>query len=469
MSAMHLKHQNMSEVFLGPKASLAAISRLISSFSKRGHEAFGHIVPPSLQNRIGGGDVPIDETLLVLSKALLSTRGEASGVAIAQDILSLYERCTKPEKTAFFAKLGEFLGPDRSTMEEAWGLYMAEGDRQLPLLSAAVEAPRQELFRRLNLAPGGTAALVRMRSDLLDVVRSGDPLPMLADADLNHVLQSWFNVGFLTMKRIDWSSPARLLESVIRFEAVHHINGWDDLRNRLDPPDRRCYAFFHPAMPKDLLIFVEVALTKGFANSVQDILHGDRTPLIAADADTANFYSISNCQAGLRGISFGHFLIKQVAIDLKRELPNLSRFATLSPLPGFMDWLYETHDDVTAKLTENWWQFESADELREWLTQRAADYLVNAKNSKGLPLDPVARFHLGNGARLERINWLADTSPKGMSESAGIMVNYLYELNAIEENHEAYAEKSAIAVAPKIHRIARIKRRPSKAQHFTEN
>jgi len=438
----------------GSIGSLTAIPRLVSTFSKRGRQALGRIFPPSLQGRTGARALPAQEALIELARALLSTRGEASGVAIAQDLLGLYAGSTPAERSAFFSGLGERLGPDRGAIAAAWALYEAEGDSRLPGLSRAVEAPRQELFRRLNLAPGGTAALVRMRADLLSAAGSGDPSHMLVEADLGHVLQSWFNRGFLTMRRIDWSSPASLLESLIRFEAVHHIRDWDDLRGRLDPPDRRCYAFFHPAMPEEPLIFVEVALTRGMADSVQDILSREREPIPAVNADTANFYSISNCQAGLRGISFGHFLIKQVATDLQRELPNLSRFCTLSPMPGFRGWLEETSDDENALLAGDWWQAETAEGLREWLTRRAADYLVNARNGKGLPLDPVGRFHLGNGARLERLNWLADVSPKGMHESAGMMVNYLYDLPTIEENHENYAEHGTIAVVPAISRIA---------------
>jgi malonyl-CoA decarboxylase len=433
---------------------VSAIARLVSSLPQRGRDVFARIVPPPLQNWIGSGERPAAETLFALAQALLSTRGEASGVAIAQDVLTLYGRCTKDAKAEFFTGLGRSFGPDKAALEEAWASYREKGDSQLPLLAKALEAPRQELFRRLNLAPGGTGALVRMRADLLLLLRSGDPLLKVVESDLCHVLQSWFNRGFLSMRPITWSSPARLLESVIRFEAVHHINGWDDLRRRLDPPDRRCYAFFHPAMADEPLIFVEVALTRGMADNVQAILREDRMPLAAAEADTANFYSISNCQEGLRGISFGHFLIKQVAMDLKRELPNLKRFATLSPIPGFISWLQTERPDRWPRLGRDWWQDPSAAGERDWLIQAVADYLLHAKNKQGQPLDPVARFHLGNGARLERLNWLADTSPKGLGESAGLMVNYLYDLAAIEENHEAFAHSGAIAASRAVRRLA---------------
>lgn len=296
-----------------------------------------------------------------------------------------------------------------------------------------------------------------MRADLLALFPLGDVVVTLVDADLCHLLQSWFNRGFLQMKRIDWSSPASLLESVIAFEAVHHITGWDDLRHRLDPPDRRCYAFFHPAMPQDPLIFVEVALTRGIPDNVQRVLIVERERIAAEDADTACFYSISNCQAGLRGISFGHFLIKQVALDLQRELANLQTFCTLSPLPGFVRWLREQFPALVAQLIPGRETSQSR-ELADMLVRRAADYLLNARNTKHLPRDPVARFHLGNGARLERIHPFADISDKGLAESAGLMVNYLYDLPSLAENHEAFVHDGTVAAAPDITRVARAQR-----------
>jgi len=229
------------------------------------------------------------------------------------------------------------------------------------------------------------------------------------------------------MRAINWSSPASLLERMIRYEAVHDIRDWNDLRSRLDPPDRRCYAFFHPAIPDDPLIFVEVALTRGIPDSIQDLLASDRVPSAGADATTAVFYSISNCQPGLRGISFGHFLIKQVATDLKREIPVLERFVTLSPIPGFMTWI-RAHDPALARRSE-----ENIELCRDRLLASAIRYLLEVKDGEGRPRDPVARFHLGNGARLEQLNWMADSSEKGLRQSAGMMVNYLYDLSAVEE------------------------------------
>ena len=427
----------------------SAIARLLSSFSRHGRDALRRILPPGSQPSMPGSPADGGIAFGELARALLSSRGEASGVAIAQDILALYDASGEAEKQAIFRLLAREFGPDRNAIQQAWMRYDADGDGVLPALANAVEAPRQELFRRLNLAPRGTVALVRMRADLLSLFPPGDADAALVDADMVHLLQSWFNRGFLEMRRIDWSSPARLLESVIAFEAVHHINGWDDLRNRLEPSDRRCYAFFHPAMPNDLLIFVEVALTRGMPCDVQDILTGTRPWLAAEHADTACFYSISNCQAGLRGISFGHFLIKQVAVDLQRELPNLRTFCTLSPVPGFMRWLRAQAPGVAAQVTGG--EVEAAH-----LAGLAAAYLLNARNPGHKPLDPVARFHLGNGARLERIHAFADRSDKGVSESAGVMVNYLYDLPSVAENHEAFVHDGTVSVAPEIARLAHL-------------
>jgi malonyl-CoA decarboxylase len=370
-------------------------------------------------------------------------------VAIAQDLLQLYSDADSDERHDFFLMLAERFDPDPEILQSAWADYQRDGSAVLPRLARAVEAPRQELFRRLNLAPGGTAMLVKMRADLLVSARAHRKMLDGVDADLSHLLQSWFNRGFLSMRPINWHSPASLLERVIRYEAVHDIDDWDDLRRRLDPTDRRCFGFFHPAMPDEPLIFVEVALTSNIPDSIQDVLAVSRTPIEAASANTAVFYSISNCQDGLRGISLGHFLIKQVANDLKRELPELRQFVTLSPMPGFTSWLARSDEAAfAATRVERWWEGEDAPSIRSTLMARGVDYLADAKSADGRPIDPVARFHLGNGARLERLNWLGDMSAKGMKQSAGLMVNYLYEPSKIEENHEAYAEERIVIVSP---------------------
>jgi malonyl-CoA decarboxylase len=285
------------------------------------------------------------------------------------------------------------------------------------------------------------------------------------DADFRHLFSSWFNRGFLSLQRIDWSTPAHILEKIIRYEAVHAITSWDDLRLRLEPPDRRCFAFFHPALAGEPLIFVEVALTHDVPSSIAPLLGSARVPVAPERATTAVFYSISNCQRGLRGISFGNFLIKQVAEDLKREVPSLNTFVTLSPLPGLCRWLsalQRRDDGVDAALAAALrdidrpdWQKTPSRELRETLSRAAVRYLFDAKDAAGKPIDSVARFHLGNGARLERLNWMGDVSEKGLAEGAGFMVNYLYELAAVEHNHEAFANDGEIVASHDMRRLER--------------
>ncbi len=319
-------------------------------------------------------------------------------------------------------------------------------------------------MRRLNLAPGGTAALVRMREDLLK--RLNDHADFAAvDRDFVHLFSSWFNRGFLVLARISWSSPASILEKIIAYEAVHEIKGWDDLRRRLDPHDRRCFAFFHPALVDEPLIFVEVALGSDVPGSIHTLLESDGGPENADRHPTvAVFYSISNCQEGLRGISFGNFLIKQVVEDLAKELPSLRTFVTLSPVPSFRPWLtraLETgelsylsaaHKAQLEKVRVQGWSEEEAeqDALRPAVLSAAAHYFLLAKDRSGRPVDPVERFHLGNGARLEKIHWLGDTSEKGVRQSLSLMVNYRYELREIERNHEAYVNQGSVIASKSV-------------------
>jgi malonyl-CoA decarboxylase len=335
-------------------------------------------------------------------------------------------------------------------------------------LHAAAEPRRQELLRRLNLAPGGTAALVHMREQLLDAMDHREDLAAV-DNDFVHMFSSWFNRGFLVLQRIDWSSPASILEKIIRYEAVHRIRGWDDLRRRIDPPDRRCYAFFHPALVDEPLIFVEVALTREIPSAIAPILTVQRDVIGAEKATTAAFYSISNCQRGLTGVSFGHFLIKQVVEEIAREYTSLSNFVTLSPAPGFASWLKReraaadsrvlTADDRVALANVDipgWWQTPKTREpVQEALLRAAAWYFLHARSKSGYPIDPVARFHLGNGARLERLNWLGDGSERAIEQAHGLMVNYLYVLEDIEKNHEAYAQQRTVVASNAVTKLAR--------------
>jgi malonyl-CoA decarboxylase len=307
-----------------------------------------------------------------------------------------------------------------------------------------------------------------MREQLIDAMAHRTDLAAV-DADFVHLFSSWFNRGFLVLRRIDWATPAIILEKIIRYEAVHRIRGWDDLRRRIDPPDRRCYAFFHPALVDDPLIFVEVAVTREIPTAIAPILTSQRDVIRPDKANTAVFYSISNCQRGLTGVTFGHFLIKQVAEEISREIPNITTFVTLSPVPGFAAWLTrERNREVSTVLspedratlvsldTDGWWQVPATrDALRDPVMRAAAWYFLHARNRNGTPLDPVARFHLGNGARLEQLDWLADTSTRGVGQSHGLMVNYLYDLKNIEKNHEAYAEGRTIVAANGVRRLVR--------------
>jgi len=405
-----------------------------------------------------GGAGP--ERLLDLARALLGERSQSSGVSLAKDILKLYAALNDTGKTAFFDGLARGFGPDPAAIESAWAAYQAApGPRALAAVTEAAEPPRQELLRRLNQAPGATADLVRLRADLLRLLPDHPDLTPL-EQDLTHLLRSWFNRGFLVLRRIDWSSPADLLERIIRYEAVHSITTWAALRDRLQPQDRRCYAFVHPAMPEEPLIFVEVALTTAIPNSIQALLAGQRTELVAGAARVAAFYSISNCQPGLAGVSFGQFLIKQVVEELSAEFPRLETFVTLSPAPGFRRWL-----EAQAAAGDALAQLALADDAPMDLPETdpraarrlalAARYFLTARDGRGRPVDPVARFHLGNGARVERLCWMADTSPKGLSQADGLMVNYLYDPATLEANHDAFTREGEIIAGPAIRRALR--------------
>jgi malonyl-CoA decarboxylase len=406
--------------------------------------------------------------LATLGDLLLSRRGEASGVALARALLAAFDAAGAEERLAFLETLADRFGPDRQSVEAAIEAARSDGVEAIEALHAATEPRRQELMRRLNLAPGGTAALVRMREELQKHLRKHPELRRV-DADFAHLFSSWFNRGFLVLRHIDWTTPANILEKIIRYEAVHAIRNWDDLRNRVEPTDRRCYGFFHPQLVDEPLIFVEVALTEAIPDRVAPLLDLDRQPIDPEKASTAVFYSISATQKGLAGVSFGNFLIKQVAEDLKAELPGVRTFVTLSPVPGFAAWLAreraaEASDlldpasrEALQLLDEAGWQDdpEKADRVRVTLIPLAAHYFLKARTPDGRPVDPVARFHLGNGARLERLNFLGDPSPNGLRQSHGLMVNYLYALDEIEKNHEALAEKGVIAASADVRKSLR--------------
>lgn len=407
-------------------------------------------------------------TMEVQCEKLLSSRGEASGMALASGILDHWCELDIAQQRNFMLMLVSRFGPDIERLEAAVEAYCSvRSPASLLELHNAAEPRRQELIRRLNLAPNGTATLVRMREALMRL-KVEDSVLDAVDADFAHLFGSWFNRGFLLLEPITWATPANILEKIIRYEAVHHIGGWDELRRRLEPEDRRCFAFFHPQLADDPLIFVEVALTSTIPSRIGDLLSEERATIRARDATSAVFYSISNCQEGLRGISFGDFLIKQVVENLRRELPRLETFVTLSPIPGFSNWLSrersveasdalrETDRAILRKLDEPGWM-DDADTvaaIEPVLVSAAAWYFLRARSPGGRVLDPVARFHLGNGARLERINFLADRAPLALRQAYGLMVNYLYKLDDIESNHEAFADKGEVVATEMIRKLA---------------
>jgi malonyl-CoA decarboxylase len=394
-----------------------------------------------------------------LAATLLSERSEASGAQVARELHHVLRALDADDRHNFQRHLATEFQPDKAVLRAAAERYLAATTAEAAAaLARASDPPRQELLRRMNMPPGGTGALIAMRSEITAHLHDEPELKLL-DADLKHLFASWFNRGFLKLRRIDWQSAAAVLEKLIAYEAVHEIKGWDDLRRRL-APDRRCFAFFHPALAGEPLIFVEVALVQGLATAMSPLLaretDEEAARAQAARADTAIFYSISNCQDGLRGISFGNFLIKQVVEELQAEFPQLKRFSTLSPVPGFRRWLMQRladGSDPDAALVpeferDGWWHdLAQSEKLRAPLLRLCARYLTRRPSIR---IDPVARFHLGNGARLERVNWLGNDAPRGIQESFGIMVNYLYDHDSIEDNHEAFVRDGTIVRSPEV-------------------
>lgn len=407
------------------------------------------------------GESPLAQ-LSAACHTLMTSGGEASRILVAQRALKLYAELGEEERVAFFSLLADQYAANPDEVHSAYAAYRdEESNSNLERLFSACEPARQNLLRRLNLCPGGTFELVKMRADLLGLLKEYPELKPL-DADFAHLFASWFNRGFLMLESIDWNTSAAVLEKVIHYEAVHEIHDWDDLRRRLGPQDRRCYAFFHPATGDEPLIFVEVALCRGMPDNIQSILESGEE-LDPDNADTAVFYSISNCQRGLKGVSFGNFLIKQVVQELKRELPGLKEFVTLSPVPGFVAWLEGERSEGNIKLSEAAEQMLEESVWRESVEQRktlgaellplAARYFLEARHPSGQPLDPVARFHLGNGASLHRLNWPGDTSAKGLRQAHGLMVNYRYQIDQIEQNHEAYSREGSVICSSDIRRL----------------
>ncbi len=385
------------------------------------------------------GESPLED-LLSQCHAVLSRRGEATGLALAGSVVSSWHALPEAVHVDFFERLLAEFGPDVVALQDAIQAYQsAQDETQALRLHQAAEAKRQELFRRINAAPGGLKTLIHMREVLRRHTKTHPHLKTI-DQDFAHLFTSWFNKGFLKLELINWETPAAVLEKLIQYESVHEIQGWDDLRRRL-AEDRLCFGYFHPVMPDEPLIFVEVALMKGMADAIGPLL--ETPPAPPHDADTAVFYSINNCQPGLAGVSFGNLLIKQVVSVLQQDHPNLKRFVTLSPIPGLRAWIEAEHPD--------WLDDFEANQEAETLLALVAAYLTDW-NGKRLR-DPVARFHLGNGATLERINADADHSTRGQHQSFGFMVNYLYELDHIVSNHEQLMEQGRIATSKDVQQL----------------
>ena len=388
--------------------------------------------------------------LLTKCKQLLHHRGEASGLALASEVIADYQALDDANRALFFDALArDFDAPSEAIIAAAEKYKIEPTPAHLTSLAKAVEAPRVKLFRRMNMAPDATAVLVKMRGALLSLLPEHTELRQV-DTDLKHQFVSWFNRGFLELRVIDWNSPAAVLERIIEYESVHAIQGWADLRSRLRE-NRMCFAFFHPAMPDDPLVFVEVALTAGIPRAIAPLIAKTDEPAKERDLDTVVFYSISNCHPGLAGVSFGNFLIKQVVEEVGKRYPRAKRYVTLSPVPGFCKWLalqgealgIDIHELRSLAKVEG---SDTTDPRWEAAIALCAQYLVRER-ANNLALDPVARFHLGNGASLHAIHWAADLSDNGLQQSAGLMVNYLYDLDSIEENHDAYFDQGEVAIS----------------------
>ena len=392
---------------------------------------------PLLRGAMADDDKPIE----VLCRDLLTSRGDVSGMSLAQLVLDRYADFNDDEKLALYTLLANEMDVSCGDAVSALQAYeSAPTAANYAALTKKIEPARLQLIRRLNQTQDATTQLVAMRRDLLRLLDQHPDLAKL-DIDFKNLFTTWFNRGFLVLRPITWGSPAHILEKIISYESVHAIQSWDDLRRRLQPDDRRCFAFFHPAMPDEPLIFVEVALTRGTPNSIQTILSETHRSLAAVDADTATFYSISNCQAGLAGISFGNSLIKTVVQHLLRDLPQIKTFVTLSPIPGLVKWFNETN------------QFDVASDPQK-LAPLAAHYLLEAKHRNGQPRDAVARFHLNNGAFVEAVHADADISANGLAQSCGVMVNYRYDPTKISANHEAYANQQSVVASKAVKALA---------------
>lgn len=410
-----------------------------------------------------------EQSAIELCRRLLQLRGEASAIVIADEIISRFESMDNTEQLGFLLALQNDFQPQEESLRLAAESYLSDPSAErAAALSNAARAPRLNIIRSLSTSPSGVPALIRMRAELLSHLRANPELALLDD-DMARQFRAWFNRGFLELRRIDWQTPAHILEKLIAYEAVHEIRGWDDLRRRL-ADDRRCFAFFHPALADEPLVFVQVALTESTATAIGDILD-EEPPVAMAPPSTAVFYSISNCQQGLRGVSFGNFLIKQVLVELQQEFPSINNSITLSPVPNFRQWLKSLLKDEAAaqelglsddrirslQALEAELDTDDSKELlqvnQKALMRLCASFLINEKRG-AMPRDAVARFHLSNGARLDQINWAGDLSALRLEQSYGILVNYLYEADQLETNHEQLVNNGVVACSTVVRKMA---------------
>ena len=426
------------------------LKEIISSIADVGQKLFN-------KSNIKKNDL---DSILSLCDDLLSNKGAVFGITVARDITSLYQELSNENKFNFFKKLNEKYKPNHTKVGEAIELYTkSQNEKNLSTLFKVAEGKRRELFRRMNMAPNGTSIIVSLREDLLKILNDNKDLVPF-DNDLRHLFSAWFNPGFLKLEKITWETKAAVLEKIMKYERVHHINDMNELKRRLGE-DRRFFSYFHPALEDEPIIFVQVALTKGLGKSIQEIMKpsGESNKKY----DTATFYSISNCQEGLSRITLGNFLIKRVVYEIQEELPQIKNFGTLSPIPGFSEWFSYLDENKIKIILGNLQidlSFLKSSDLKlgdskiisnkEAMIKLVAHYIVNEKNHKGLPINNVTRFHLGNGAIVDDIVVNANISETGFKRSFGIMVNYLYELKSIEKNHEDYMNNKKVIFSNKL-------------------
>jgi len=427
------------------------LKQIISSIADAGQKLF-------IKKNIKENDL---DSILSLCDDLISHKGAAFGITVARDITKLYQVLSPENKLLFFKRINEKYKPSFKEVDEAINHYkISPNEKTLANLFKSSEGKRRELFRRMNMAPNGTSIIVALREDLLKFLDVNKDLGALDD-DLKHLFKAWFNPGFLKLEKITWDTKAAVLEKIIKYERVHQIKDMNELKRRLGE-DRRFFSYFHPALEDEPIIFVQVALTKDLGKSIQELMKPTNNE--EKSYDTATFYSISNCQEGLSRVTLGNFLIKRVVYEIQEELPHIKNFGTLSPIPGFADWFTYLEEvkikSILANMKDQDVSFLKSQDLKlgdsriiknkEAIIKLAAHYIVNEKNQKGLPINDVSRFHLGNGALVDDIIVNANVSEQGFKRSYGVMVNYLYELKNIEKNHEDYMNSNKVIVSGKI-------------------